>query len=80
MRLVGLVQLMAKIRPPRIKGDADKLGRFLPQDPEQDIGEPVNRMGGQATLVGERGDGVVGPVDIGAGVDEVNRFWLAHGA
>ena len=36
-------------------------------------------MGGKAALVGERGNGMVGPVDVGAAVDEVHRVKIFHG-
>jgi len=78
--LVGRVHFMAEVGAPDVKGDAEKPGRLFPQNPEQDVGEPVDGMGGQAALVGERSNGMVGPVDVGAAVDEVNRLLLDHGA
>ena len=74
---VGLVfreDLVAEGGPFGIKDQGQVLGLLLLQDLVHHLDEPVNGLGGHPLAVGQVGNGVKGPVDIGTAVDQVEHF------
>ena len=68
--LVPLVGQMAEGGGLPVKGDAQGVGLLLVRQLEQDVEEPVHRVGGQPVLGGEQLDAVERPVEDGVAVDD----------
>jgi hypothetical protein len=77
--LVGGIELVAKGRAAAVEGHRQVAGRLLADQAQENVGEAVDCVGRQTAAVGERGNGVVGAIDIGAAVHQINRSVFFHG-
>ena len=76
--LVPVVEPVTEYRSPGVEGHGPVLGAALAQQAPQDAEKAEDRVGRQPARGGQRPDGVVGAVDVGAAVDQV-QFGAGHG-
>ena len=77
--LVGLVNVVPERRAFHVEGNRQVARGLFRHHFRQDSGESESGIGGKSFRIGKAGaDGMVGPVDIGAAVDEIECGWIGH--